>query len=107
MKENPIFYTASMAKLCADQGYFDKSADIYRYLLTSGSGDETLRQALAAIEVKQAAVAGVSGAAEERLERLAPMIKKWVGLMVEHDLKLKFDKIRRSVKHIQSQDNEI
>ena len=101
MKDNPIFYTASVAKLCAAQGYFDKSLEIYRYLLKADAENESWRQAVAGIEAKLAAVADVSGAAGERLERLEPMIKKWVGLMVEHDLKLKFDKIRRSVKQLQ------
>jgi hypothetical protein len=106
MMDNPIFYTASMAKVCAEQGYFDKSMTIYRYLLESDSGNEVFVTALAEVAAKQAAVDKVSVAAEERLEGLEPMIQKWIGLLVEHDLKSKFDKIRKTVKKLQSSDHE-
>lgn len=102
MKDNLIFYTASMAKLCAAQGYFDKSVEIYRQLLKSDSENELLRQSLAEVEASLTTITSkVSGTVEGRLEGLEPMIKKWVGLMVEHDLKSKFDKIRRNVKNFQ------
>lgn len=105
MRDRGIFYTASMARLCATQGYFDKSAEIYRRLLESEPENETLRQALAGAEAKQAAVDDdISRTAAAGLERLEPMIRKWVELMVEHDLKSRFDKIRRNVKHIQISD---
>lgn len=100
MMDNLLFYTASMAKLCAEQGYFEKSAEIYQYLLQSDPENGTLRQALAGVQASQAAVTGASGSAGEELERLEPMIKKWVELMVEHDLKSKFDKIRKSVESL-------
>jgi Tfp pilus assembly protein PilF len=104
MRDRAIFYTASMAGLCAAQGYFDKSAEIYRHLLESDPENDILRQSLAEVETKQTAVTGASRAAAAGLERLEPMIRKWVELMVEHDLKSRFDKIRRNVKQIQFSD---
>ena len=106
MRDRAIFYTASMAGLCAVQGHFDKSAEIYRYLLESDPENEALRRTLADVEGKRTAVAGATRAATAGLERLEPMIRKWVELMVEHDLKSRFDKIRRNVKHIQLSENE-
>jgi len=102
MKNNSVFYTASMAKLCADQGYYDKSLEIYRFLLESDSENEVLRRSISEMESKIAAGSKASGTTAERL---APMIRKWVGLMVEHDLKLKFDKIRKNVKNFQSSEH--
>jgi hypothetical protein len=106
MKDNPVFYTASMARLCAHQGYFDQSLTIYQYLLKSDPDNGVLRQAAAGVETRQAAVKKVSASAEERLEGLEPMIQKWVGLLVEHDLKSKFDKIRKSIKKLQHPDHK-
>ncbi len=210
MKNNAIFYTASMARLCADQGYFDKSLEIYRCLLETDPANDALRSALNTVEqVKAAAVdfataedeapviivgeeadeeetiadaikaisgaekesvempkaaatdpgaiedvpavtetvvatkAETAGAAEETPDEmieqpeavaeiteaedappvvsaekhavdketaateagaqggLEPVIKKWVELMIEHDLKAKFDKIRKAVTYLQ------
>lgn len=106
MKDNLIFYTASMAKLCADQGYFDKSLEIYRYLLEADFNNEALRQALTEVEAQLTAITRVAGAANDPLDRLEPMIKKWVGLMVEYDLKSKFDKIRKSANQFQLPDQK-
>ena len=102
MKDNPIFYTASMAKLCAAQSYYDKSLEIYRYLSQNDADHSSWRHMMAEVEAKQAARVQVAAAAETSLDRLAPMIQKWVSLMVERDLKVKFDKIRKNVKQLQS-----
>ena len=106
MKDNPVFYTAAMARLCADQGHFDKSVSIYRYLLQSDSGNESLSRSLAGVEARQAAVNRVSETAGEGLDRLEPMIQKWIGLLVEHDLKSKFDKIRKTIKKLKPSEHE-
>lgn len=42
--------TATMAKVFADQGYFRKAAEIYRYLVNQAPQREDLREALAAVE---------------------------------------------------------
>ena len=46
------FYTATMAKVYADQGYFEKSADIYRHLLKLEPGRPELKAALLEVEQK-------------------------------------------------------
>ena len=78
MKENPIFYTASMAKLCAEQSYYDKSLEIYRYLSQNDADNASWRHMMAEVEAKLAARVPVGATAETSLDRLAPMIQKWV-----------------------------
>lgn len=165
MKDNVLFYTASMAGLCADQGYFEKSAEIYRYLLEADPDNDAFLSALDAIEEimageaesimaeteslavdedqwpdseaamaaepeadfltaddlreepepadagipekmrkEQAADRVSDDAATEDRGGLEPMIKKWVELMIERDLKDKFDRIKKVVKHLQPPD---
>jgi len=49
MSDTPAL-TATMAKLLADQGYFRKAVEIYRYLVNQAPEREDLREALAAVE---------------------------------------------------------
>jgi hypothetical protein len=49
MSDSPAL-TATMAKLFADQGYFRKAAEIYRYLVNQAPERQDLREALAAVE---------------------------------------------------------
>jgi hypothetical protein len=53
MKREDQFYTLTMARVYAGQGYFEKAADIYRHLLAREPGRGDLAQALA--EAEQAA----------------------------------------------------
>ncbi|MBI5062147.1 MAG: hypothetical protein HZB87_01380 [Desulfatitalea sp.] len=46
----PPFYTPTMARLFAEQGYLRKAAEIYRQLLAHEPQRDDLRQALAALE---------------------------------------------------------
>lgn len=50
-KEND-FYTATMAKVYADQGHWAKAADIYRHLLKQAPERDDYLEALAAVEKK-------------------------------------------------------
>jgi hypothetical protein len=105
MKDNPVFFTASMARLCADQGYVDQSLKIYRYLLGADPENRTLQEAVAGVEARISAVNTVSVSAGERLDGLEPMIQRWIGLLVEHNLKSKFDKIRKNIGKLQRPDS--
>ncbi|MDY6903957.1 MAG: hypothetical protein SWH61_04650 [Thermodesulfobacteriota bacterium] len=95
MKENPLFYTVSMAKLCAGQGYFEASAMIYRRLLEEDPDREDLKTALAGVEET---LASQTGPSEGKTEWLESLVREWVSLMVEHDIKQRFDKIRGSIR---------
>ena len=50
MSDTPAFYTATMAKLYADQGYLRKAAEIYRYLAVRDPGRSDVQAALTAVE---------------------------------------------------------
>jgi len=52
MSPSPRFFTATMAKLYADQGYLRKAAQIYRYLVQQAPEREDLQRDLAALEEK-------------------------------------------------------
>lgn len=95
MKENPLFYTVSMAKLCAGQGYYEASAGIYRRLLEKEPDREDLQTALADVEEKLASQAQAPPGKTARLESL---VREWVSLMVEHDIRQKFERIRGSIR---------
>jgi len=94
MKDNPLFYTASMARLCADQGYFEKSADIYRRLTEESPDSADLKAALAEVESK---ITAASRSDEDSL-KLESLVEKWVGLLIGNDIKHKFEKISSSIR---------
>lgn len=106
MTEDALFYTVSMAKLCAEQGYLDKSAEIYRYLLAKAPVrpelQQELQQALAEVEARlsgQDALPAVQEAqAPDTHKRLDALIQQWIALLVEKDIKQRFDRIRAKVK---------
>jgi len=50
------FYTATMARLCAEQGNLARAVMIYRYLLRQSPQREDLAQALAEAEARLAAL---------------------------------------------------
>ncbi len=50
MTDSSEFYTVTMARLYADQGYLRKAAEIYRYLADRHPEDPDLSRALAEIE---------------------------------------------------------
>ncbi|MFC1811951.1 hypothetical protein ACFL03_04615 [Thermodesulfobacteriota bacterium] len=52
MSEDTDFYTSTMAKIYADQGHFEKAAEIYRFLLKREPGRQDLIEALSEIERK-------------------------------------------------------
>ena len=56
-----ILYTATMAKLYADQGYWRKAADIYRHLVHQNPYRQDFKDALASAEAQIEAKAGPIG----------------------------------------------
>jgi len=84
--------------LCAQQGYLEKSAGIYRSLLKTRPANEHLKQALAEVEAQMSEFADAAGKDKQAPERLESLVQQWVSLMVERDLKRKFDDLRRQIK---------
>ena len=104
MTDNPLFYTISMARLCAVQGHAEKSAEIYRYLLESDPGNADLREALATVtgaaEADGSPAASVfSGQTDPQPVpgHLQSLVNRWVRLLVERDLKRRFDEVRHRI----------
>ena len=72
MNHNDVFYTATMAKIYADQGNLLKAAEIYRHLLKQEPGRQDLIEALSAIEKKITA---------RDPDNLVALFSKWIDLL--------------------------
>ena len=71
------FYTVTMAEVYAQQGHFEKAAEIYRFLLEREPNRKDIADALAEIEKR----IGKGGAMTDR--DLVPLFRKWVQLTLE------------------------
>ncbi len=77
MNPSSQLYTATMAKLFADQGYLRKAAEIYRTLIGESPDRDDLRTALADVEARiQARPAPTRKDAEL-------MLREWIDLLKE------------------------
>ena len=77
MTLSPDCYTATMARLFAEQCYLRKAAEIYRYLLVQAPERDDLRDALASLECRLAEQPAPSRKDTEMLLRdWAEMIKQ-------------------------------
>ena len=85
MTNNPGFYTKTMAKVYADQGYFEKAAEIYRYLLKQDPESHDLFEALAEVEIKLS---------EKAPDKLALLFGEWIDLAVKYNNLQKLKKIK-------------
>lgn len=75
MTLSPYAYTATMARLFADQGYLRKAAEIYRHLADQHPERDDLRQALAALERQLAEQPAPSRKDAELL------LREWIDLL--------------------------
>lgn len=80
-----MFYTKTMADVYADQGNWDKAAEIYSYLLGREPGRRDLIDALSEIENKRLA---------HRSERLTRMLRTWIELSFKYNGMQKLKKIQ-------------
>ena len=69
------FATLTMAKVQEDQGNFEKAEEICRLILENDPDNEECRSALNRIANSRA---GAS------IERLAPLFREWIELMLEY-----------------------
>ena len=69
------FYTATMARVYADQGRYDEAAQIYRYLLDQNPDRTDLQQALNDVLAKLPPV-------PERWPAVSELVAQWVGMML-------------------------
>lgn len=78
MENETDFYTATMAKVYADQGHWDKAAEIYRYLLRQEPERDDYLGALA--EAKRQ----IQKSNQTSAENLAPLFHQWFDLMLKY-----------------------
>jgi len=85
-----VFYTATMAKVYADQGHFEKSARIYRHLLKLEPDRQELKQAL--LEVEQKLKEEKKAPARD----LTPLFEKWLDLLLRYRNRQQLKKLRNT-----------
>ena len=81
MSPSSDYYTATMARLYAEQGYLRKAAEIYRHLLAQRPADGELRAALEAVEHQ---MAFASTPTRKDLELL---MREWIELLKQKKLR--------------------
>ncbi|MDF1590005.1 MAG: hypothetical protein P1P89_00715 [Desulfobacterales bacterium] len=84
------FYTATMAKVYADQGYFEKSAEIYRHLLKLEPHRQELKAALLEVEQK------VKAETKMHSRDLTPLFEKWIDLLLRRRNLQKLKKLQNT-----------
>ena len=78
MENDTDFYTATMAKVYADQGHWDKTAEIYGYLLKQEPERDDYLEALA--EAKRQ----IQRSGKMEADDLAPLFHQWFDLMFKY-----------------------
>ena len=94
MTDNPDFYTKTMAKVYANQGYLTKAAEIYRFLLKQDPDRQSLPE-------RQSLIDELSKI-EKKLSEKAPgdpvlLLSKWIDLMLKYNNLKKLKNIRNAL----------
>lgn len=88
MEKETDFYTATMARVYADQGYWEKAAEIYRYLLKHEPERNDYLEALAEAERK------IISSGKKPFGDLAPLFHQWFDLMLKYKNLQKLRKLK-------------
>jgi hypothetical protein len=75
MKSSSRYFTATLARLYADQGYLRKAAQVYRYLVTQTPDRMDLRRELAAVEEE------IRLQTHPSMKELSLLMRDWEALM--------------------------
>jgi tetratricopeptide (TPR) repeat protein len=78
MENEPDFYTATMAKVYADQGHWDKAVEIYRYLLKLEPDRNDYLEALAEANRQ------IQESGNLMADNLEPLFHQWFDLMFKY-----------------------
>ena len=94
MTDHPDFYTKTMAKVYANQGYLTKAAEIYRFLLKQEPDRQDLPD-------RQSLIDELSEI-EKKLSEKAPddpvlLLSKWIDLMLKYNDLKKLKNIRNAL----------
>jgi hypothetical protein len=91
MIKDPDFYTVTMARVYADQGYWEKAAEIYRHLLKLEPARRDLAAALAEVEKK------IDEAGSKKPEDLIPLFREWLNLVFQYKHLRGLRKLKRQI----------
>ena len=89
MSENLNLYTKTLAGIYAQQGYFRKSAEIYRHLVAREPQREDLQAALKMVEKKLAENSATA------FDDLLPLFEQWFDLARQYN---HIQKLKRFVR---------
>jgi hypothetical protein len=78
MIKDPDFYTVTMARIYEEQGYWNKAAEIYRYLLKEEPGRKDLAEALAELDRRMEAPG------KKKPDDLIPLFREWINLLFRY-----------------------
>ncbi len=78
MIKDPDFYTVTMARVYEDQGYWEKAAEIYRYLLKQEPARKDLAEALAEAERR------LDEVKDKKANDLVPLVREWIHLLFRY-----------------------
>jgi len=91
MNQEVDIYTATMAKVYADQGHWARAVEIYQHLVQI----EPQRQDL--IDDLEHARQKMEEQADTRPEKLVPLFREWIELLLQQEKLEKLKKLRRKV----------
>ena len=91
MEQNGDIYTATMAKVYAGQGHWEKAIEIYQHLLKKNPDRKDLAAALADLQNRMAE----TGTKRKKLEDLLPLYRQWIDLMFQYDRLKKLKKLKK------------
>jgi cytochrome c-type biogenesis protein CcmH/NrfG len=80
--------TVTLAKIFAEQGHWEKAAEIYRNLLRQDPGRQDVAQALAEVEAALHSAGPASGRA------LASLFQEWIDLLLQYDRRRKLRRFK-------------
>lgn len=92
MIKHKEFYTQTMAKVYAAQGYLDEAAKIYEHLLEREPGRQDLVDVFSEVKM-QIAEKHATGKKD-----LTSLLREWMTLLLEYDRIQKLKKLRRQFK---------
>ena len=91
MSSDVDIYTETMAKVYADQGHWAKAVEIYQHLVQAEPHREDLSAALAH------ALQKMEEQPDSRPEKLVPLFREWIELMLQHEKMERLKKLRKKL----------
>jgi pentatricopeptide repeat protein len=85
------FFTATMARVYAEQGHYEKAAEIYRHLLEREPDRREFLEAIADIEKKR------KDQGPKTDSDLVPLIRKWIRLLLRYRQIRQLKRCRRNL----------